>query len=464
MSSSRRIPYSDDHDLAEATLTPLVGRHAARLIIDAINEIRRNAYGYWQAAPDDHGRPAHVPGSDATTVAGAIAAGLAAASAGSASRAGEDELASIPDRIAPIVGWRAWKITWGSARTSDDVFVLSSLHFDGAWKPGQPVVAQCDIPKRRHMPNSCACELQPAPADNCRCGLYAARELSSLEKYVAGAPALSSGETLVVGRVALWGRVVVYDDGWRAQFAYPQAFYIAARGNAGADVMELLNRFAVPILDTADLRGLGWTGPAADDRTKAATFREFADVADAPGLDPAVAATPLDANGPLGIELAAFFGDRRSATRMLGALRRKGVTRLGQALALSVSDITCMSGIGDVTVERFGAWRIAQGYGSFPAKDVRGLPSTPVSPEPAVAEEPEPAPNIPNTCKECGTSVMAYRVGPVLCNVCREINRQLSPIRSAAKTAAAAGMDTSVYDDVIAKLESQRPGRVVDTT
>ena len=33
----------------------------------------------------------------------------------------------------------------------------------------------------------------------------------------------------VLGRVSLWGKVVEYDHGWRAEFAYPAELFIPAR-------------------------------------------------------------------------------------------------------------------------------------------------------------------------------------------------------------------------------------------
>jgi hypothetical protein len=34
----------------------------------------------------------------------------------------------------------------------------------------------------------------------------------------------------VLGRVLLWGSVVECDHGWRAEYAYPAALYLSARG------------------------------------------------------------------------------------------------------------------------------------------------------------------------------------------------------------------------------------------
>ena len=71
-----------------------------------------------------------------------------------------------------------------------------------AWLPLEPARARC-WRHRRHR----------APEVACTCGLYAVDDPRHLLR--ARSPA-------VVGTVALWGRVVVHDIGWRAGHAYPQ--------------------------------------------------------------------------------------------------------------------------------------------------------------------------------------------------------------------------------------------------
>ena len=61
-----------------------------------------------------------------------------------------------------------------------------------------------------------ACRVAPfhrAPAPECRCGLHASPTLDVLRRTRCPA---------VLGRVALWGRVIEHEHGYRARFAYPQ--------------------------------------------------------------------------------------------------------------------------------------------------------------------------------------------------------------------------------------------------
>jgi hypothetical protein len=75
------------------------------------------------------------------------------------------------------------------------------------WEPRRELVAECE---HGHV----------APELACGCGIYAAREPEEALRY-----ALGRDEPHVVGRVlglvALWGRVVEGEHGWRAQRAYP---------------------------------------------------------------------------------------------------------------------------------------------------------------------------------------------------------------------------------------------------
>lgn len=106
------------------------------------------------------------------------------------------------------------------------------------WKPAEAMVAKCET---KHFAGKhseydarsgvhslkvvkgvsliiprefCPAAIEP-PIKDCKCGIYAANNIAEAEKY---------GD--IIGRVALWGTVVVSETGWRAQYAYPQALYV----------------------------------------------------------------------------------------------------------------------------------------------------------------------------------------------------------------------------------------------
>lgn len=71
-----------------------------------------------------------------------------------------------------------------------------------SWPVLRPVRARC-ARRRRHA----------APAPECTCGLHGSKGLALLRRTRGPA---------VLGTVALWGRTIEHELGYRAEFAYPQ--------------------------------------------------------------------------------------------------------------------------------------------------------------------------------------------------------------------------------------------------
>ncbi|HEU5001318.1 MAG TPA: hypothetical protein VFW71_00875 [Actinomycetota bacterium] len=111
-----------------------------------------------------------------------------------------------PDSIEPLVGWRYWRAEGGW---------LASLSRFKTWPPGAALEARCDLPENEAHP-------EPPPGINCPCGLYAAVDLPTLQDLAH--PDLS--QPLVVGEVALWGRVIPAARGFRAQFGIPRHLWL----------------------------------------------------------------------------------------------------------------------------------------------------------------------------------------------------------------------------------------------
>jgi hypothetical protein len=117
---------------------------------------------------------------------------------------------TVPDAITPVLGHRLWEVRHG---------VLRSLWCRAlSWAPQQRSTAACHQPQGslasqlagRHLP------LHAAPGPGCTCGIYAVSAPEDLPTDWSG-----TRELVVWGTVALWGRVVVAERGWRAQFACP---------------------------------------------------------------------------------------------------------------------------------------------------------------------------------------------------------------------------------------------------
>ena len=99
----------------------------------------------------------------------------------------------------PLIAWRAWTLTGG--RRSG--YLLRPIAGRAnPWPRREPARATCWWPQRHASPD-----------EACRCGLHAVSEERLLRWTRSPA---------VIGTVALWGRVIEHDFGYRAEFGYPQ--------------------------------------------------------------------------------------------------------------------------------------------------------------------------------------------------------------------------------------------------
>jgi hypothetical protein len=123
----------------------------------------------------------------------------------------------VRDRQNAVTGWRYWQL---SARTGR---LRSVTQTRIEWQPGHVLVARCVGAGHR------------APDPSCDCGLYGARDLHTLREHgLCLAP-----EVLIVGTVALWGRVVDDVSGWRSEFAAPSELRVVEDLVPGVDASEL---------------------------------------------------------------------------------------------------------------------------------------------------------------------------------------------------------------------------------
>ena len=121
---------------------------------------------------------------------------------------------SLPVDVSdePLVGWRCWYVLPHEA-------LLRPIFKRGlVWKPRQAQDALC--PEHAHEP----------PADDCKCGIWTVCHPMLLDEIgwttapPSGTPKLPG--VLVVGEVALWGKIIQHERGWRASAAYPRHLYV----------------------------------------------------------------------------------------------------------------------------------------------------------------------------------------------------------------------------------------------
>ena len=106
--------------------------------------------------------------------------------------------------LEPVIGWRIWRLR-RSPRTG---LVLESPLRPQLWPPNEPMRARCPATVGRGRP----------PHEGCTCGLYAASSAEHLR--VAGVP-LAGPTCSVIGTVAMWGRVIEHQMGYRSELGYP---------------------------------------------------------------------------------------------------------------------------------------------------------------------------------------------------------------------------------------------------
>lgn len=137
----------------------------------------------------------------------------------------------LPDHISPTYGWRAWYIDRHSA-------LRSFYHDGGPW------------PSRHEMAAACTQCRDQSPGEGCRCGVYAAPTrrgaLIWAERFLEEH---TSPSDIALGEVALWGKVVAHEYGYRAEYAYPTKLWT----NRPAQVEALAERYGVPTTYDASL-------------------------------------------------------------------------------------------------------------------------------------------------------------------------------------------------------------------
>lgn len=125
---------------------------------------------------------------------------------------------SVPDGIEPIVGWRYWGL---------DAGWLTSINRFSTWAARRTNTARCSYASLHD---------DVVPHERCSCGVYAVRDLDVLKQVadpVEGAP--GHGRAVVVGTVAIWGRIVPGEWGWRGQHAYPRELWLVGDTVPGGD-------------------------------------------------------------------------------------------------------------------------------------------------------------------------------------------------------------------------------------
>lgn len=129
----------------------------------------------------------------------------------------------LPDLDEAEVGWRAWTVNYDLPRFGLPPKLHSATFKTHYWTPGRASMAAC----------SRGCPPDDMPGRSCKCGFYAAKSVKHLLRlgYASRCHNINGGKVGVIGEVALWGKIVEGNQGYRAQYAYPTKLYLPFEAN-----------------------------------------------------------------------------------------------------------------------------------------------------------------------------------------------------------------------------------------
>ena len=158
---------------------------------------------------------------------------------------------TVPDYVEPLEAWRVWRVGVHEGRLT-----LHSAYSDESWEPGVPFGATC---AKRHRSVRHPWRMEEshhqAPDLACSGGIYGTRSLAAARWFLESQASFRPADR-VIGRVALWGDVVVSQWGWRASFAYPLELFVPGPTRLGQwrrtrseldETLDALETYRVPV-------------------------------------------------------------------------------------------------------------------------------------------------------------------------------------------------------------------------
>jgi hypothetical protein len=131
-------------------------------------------------------------------------------------------LLRVPDVVQVITAYRAWR----TGRVGGQVR-LFALGVNVVWEPRQQAEAECKLfgplAKLAFSSNEPRRRNHEAPHFHCQCGIWGFKSLENLLSAL-----VPNYKPSVIGKVSLWGRVIETENGFRAQYAYPEQLWPAS--------------------------------------------------------------------------------------------------------------------------------------------------------------------------------------------------------------------------------------------
>lgn len=119
-----------------------------------------------------------------------------------------------------MVGWRMWNVYPPMNNKLREPFKLYSLSYGGPWPSMAPQIGTC------HNADPSEITDHKCPSWEHRCGVHAVKSTSQLRKWGNPDVGPNSEYARVTGEVEMWGRVLEYEEGFRAEWAYPLKLYL----------------------------------------------------------------------------------------------------------------------------------------------------------------------------------------------------------------------------------------------
>src|SRR5262249_29961530 len=120
---------------------------------------------------------------------------------------------------------------------------LLALGMDVVWEPRQKAEAECirwaSLRRLALSSNEAERREHEAPDFHCCCGIWGFKSIENLRLALE-----RTYKPSVIGKVSLWGRVIETENGFRAQYAYPEELWA---WNAGSCPEELGPVYCVPV-------------------------------------------------------------------------------------------------------------------------------------------------------------------------------------------------------------------------
>jgi hypothetical protein len=110
--------------------------------------------------------------------------------------------------VEAFQAWKAWRVV-----EVDGVLLLESITYRCRWIPRQEMVASCHN-------KSTQTDIGPHLTPNIRhgCGIYSVKEKEDAYQWFKWP---SEQDTVVYGRVSIWGNIFKFTKGYISEFAYP---------------------------------------------------------------------------------------------------------------------------------------------------------------------------------------------------------------------------------------------------